>query len=66
MAYAIRYRYDNEDIWFIGDQPMRFRTMEIAVAALNDEIEECKRAYRLGYMEDDGDFDNYEIVEVTE
>lgn len=64
--FAIRYRYDDEDIWFEGDKPMRFETFEMAVAALNEEIEECQRAYHLGYMEDDGDFDSYDIVEVEE
>ena len=64
--FAIRYRYDDEDIWFEDDKPMRFNTEADAVAALNEEIEQCQRAYHLGYMEDDGDFDCYDIVEITE
>ena len=64
--FAIRYRYDDEDIWFEGDKPMRFETLEMAIEALNEEIEDCQRAYHLGYMEDDGDFDSYDIVEVED
>lgn len=66
MTFAIRYRYDDEDIWFIDNSPMRFDTLELATKALNEEIEQCQRAYHLGYMEDDGDFDMYDIVEVEE
>jgi hypothetical protein len=64
--FAIRYRYNDDDIWFEDGKPMRFETFEMAVAALNEEIEECQHAYHLGYMEDDGDFDSYDIVEVGE
>jgi len=64
--FAIRYRYDDEDIWFENDKPMRFETLEMAIAELNDEIAACKDAFNLGYMEDEGDFDNYEIVEVED
>ena len=64
--YAIRYRYDDEDIWFEDSKPMRFKTLDEAIAALNEEIEQCQRDYHLGYMEDDGDFDSYDIVEVHE
>jgi hypothetical protein len=64
--FAIRFRYDDEDIWFEEGKPMRFATFEMAVAALSEEIEECQRAFHLGYMEDDGDFDSYDIVEVEE
>lgn len=66
MAYAIRYIFDDEDIWFEDGKPMRFTTLEMAIDALNEEIFQCQRAYHLGYMEDDGDFDNYSIVEVLE
>ena len=62
--YAIRFRYEDEDIWFDEGKPMRFETMEQAIAALHEEMDECERAFKAGYMEDEGDFDCYDIVEV--
>jgi hypothetical protein len=44
---------------------MTYATEKDAEQALIDEMAECERACKLGYMEDDGDFDDYRIVEVA-
>ena len=62
--YSIRL--SNQPIWFEGGKEMTYATEKDAEQALIDEIAECERACKLGYMEDSGDFDNYRIVEVAE
>jgi hypothetical protein len=61
IKYAIRL--DNQKIWFSNNKEIVFNTEQEAEQALIQEIEECQKAYELGYMEDSGDFDNYRIVE---
>jgi hypothetical protein len=58
--YAIRL--SNQPIWFQDGIEMTYATEKDAEQALIDEMAECERACKLGYMEDDGDFDNYRIV----
>ena len=60
--YAIRL--SNQPIWFEDGIEMTYPTEKDAEQALIDEIDECERACKLGYMEDGGDFDNYRIVEI--
>lgn len=60
--YAIRL--NNEPLWTIGGKEILYATEQEAEQALIEEMEECKRAYQFGYMEDEGDFDNHRIVEV--
>ncbi len=60
--YAIRL--SNQVIWTQGNKEILFNTEAEAEQALIEEAEECERAYKLGYMEDAGDFDNYRIVRV--
>jgi hypothetical protein len=60
--YAIRL--SNQPIWFQAGKEITYETEKDAEQALIDEMAECERACKLGYMEDDGDFDNYRIVEV--
>jgi hypothetical protein len=60
--YAIRL--DNQKIWFEDNQEILFNDEGEAEQALIEEMEECNKAYALGYMEDSGDFDNYRIVRV--
>jgi hypothetical protein len=57
-------RLSGQVIWTEGGKEVRFKTEQEAEQALIDEMEECAKAYKLGYMEDEGDFDNYRIVEV--
>lgn len=58
--YAIRL--SNQPIWFADGIEMTYATEKDAEQALIDEMAECERASKLGYMEDSGDFDNYRIV----
>jgi hypothetical protein len=60
--YAIRL--SNQPIWFEDGIEMTYETEKDAEQALIDEMAECERACKLGYMEDDGDFDDYRIVEI--
>jgi hypothetical protein len=62
MTFAIRL--SNQPIWFQGGKEITYATEKDAELALIEEQEECERACKLGYMEDEGDFDNYRIVEV--
>jgi hypothetical protein len=55
-------RLDNQPIWFEGGKEMTYATEEDAERALIEEMEECERACKLGYMEDDGDFSDYRIL----
>jgi hypothetical protein len=58
-------RLDGQVIWTQGGKEIQFNTEEEAEQALIEEVEECARACKAGYMEDEGDFDNYRIVEVV-
>lgn len=60
--YAIRL--SDQVIWTEGNKEILFNTEADAEQALIEEAEECEKAFKLGYMEDSGDFDNYRIVEV--
>ena len=62
MTFAIRL--SNQPIWFQDGKEMTYATEEEAELALIEEQEECERACKLGYMEDEGDFSDYRIVEV--
>ena len=55
-------RLDNQPIWFEDGKEMTYATEQDAELALIQEMEECERACKLGYMEDDGDFSDYRIV----
>jgi hypothetical protein len=61
--YAIRL--SNQPIWFEDGKEMTYVSEQDAEQALIKEMEECERACKLGYMQDEGDFDDYRIVEVT-
>jgi hypothetical protein len=61
--YAIRL--SNQPIWFEDGKEITYATEEDAEQALIEEMEECERAAKLGYMEDEGDFDNYRIVKLV-
>lgn len=61
MKYAIRLGGD--PVWFCDGVEELFTTEEEAIKALNDEIEECEKDVKLGYLED-YDFSDYRIVEV--
>ena len=55
-------RLSNQPIWFEDGKEMTYATEQDAERALIEEMEECERACKLGYMEDEGDFSNYRIV----
>lgn len=57
-------RLDNQVIWTCNGKEELYDSEEDALLALQEEMDACERACALGYMEDDGDFDNYRIVEV--
>lgn len=57
-------RLSNQVIWTQGGEEILFDTEEDAERALIEEQEECERACKLGYMEDEGDFSDYRIVKV--
>jgi hypothetical protein len=61
--YAIRL--SNQVIWTQNNKEILFNTEEEAEQALIEEVKECEKAFKLGYMEDSGDFDNYRIVKVN-
>jgi hypothetical protein len=62
MKFAIRL--SNDPIWFQNGKEITYATEQDAERALIEEIEECERACKLGYMEDEGDFSNYRIIAV--
>ena len=53
-----------EDVWFVDDMPERFDSEAAAIKAIDQEIELCEDAVKMGYMED-CDFEDYRIVEVV-
>lgn len=59
-------RLDNEVIWTCNGKEELYDSEEDALLALQEEMDACQRACELGYMDDEGDFDNYKIVGVTE
>lgn len=61
--YAVRL--DNQVIWTCNGKEELYDTEEDALLALQDEMDACERAFEAGYMDDEGDFDDYRIVEVT-
>ncbi len=61
--YAIRL--SNQIIWTKGNKEILFSTEEEAEKALIEEIKECEEAFKLGYIEDSGDFDSYRIVKIN-
>jgi hypothetical protein len=62
MKFAIRL--SNDPIWFQNGKEITYATEQDAERALIEEMEECERACKLGYMEDEGDFSNYRIIAV--
>jgi hypothetical protein len=54
-----------EDVWFEDGKPERFNSEEEAIKALQEEIEVCEDAVKMGWMED-YDFDDHRIVEILE
>jgi hypothetical protein len=62
MKFAIRL--SNDPIWFQNGKEITYATEQDAEKALIEEMEECERACKLGYMEDEGDFSNYRIIAV--
>ena len=58
-------RLSNQVIWTCDGEEILFNTEEEALTALGEEMVICEEACALGYMEDEGDFDNYRIVEVV-
>lgn len=62
--YAIRIRPHNEPLWFQDGKEIQYVTEREAEQALIEEMEECAQACSLGYMEDEGDWDDYIIVKV--
>ena len=61
--YAIRL--SNQVIWTRNNKEILFSTEEEAEQALIEEIKDCEEAFKLGHMEDAGDFDSYRIVKVN-
>jgi hypothetical protein len=57
-------RLSNDPIWFQDGKEITYATEQDAEKALIEEMEECERACKLGYMEDEGDFSNYRIIAV--
>jgi len=55
-------RLSNDPIWFQNGKEITYATEQDAEKALIEEMEECERACKLGYMEDEGDFSDYRIV----
>ena len=63
IKYAVRM-YHDEPIWFCNDIEELFNSEDEAIKAIEDEALACKDAFELGYMEDEGDFECYKIIEV--
>jgi hypothetical protein len=57
-------RLGGQVIWTQGGEEIWYKSEREAEQALIDEIKDCERAFKAGYMEDEGDFDDYRIVEV--
>ena len=57
---------DWQDCWTVDGKPMRFATEQEAEAELTQHLDDCYKAYKKGYMSNDGSDCDYRIVEVNE
>ena len=60
--FAIRLSYD-EPIWTCNGKEILFNSIDEAVEAMNQEIEEQEEDVRLGYLEDCS-YEDFRIVEI--
>ena len=57
-------RLNGEPVWFTDGKEELFHTESHAIEAINVEMMVCEEAVKAGYMDDDGGFEDYRIVEV--
>jgi hypothetical protein len=59
-------RLNNEPIWFTDGIEELFHTESHAIQAIEVEMMVCEQAFKDGYMEDVGSFEDYRIINLGE